>query len=84
MLDDVCKFDHSYFLYKPASSLSVFPKQIVLSTSFDVITGVGKGFIVTRAVAVFWQPFPSIPVTVYVCVANGAKTVLSVIPPSQM
>src|SRR6476646_9874410 len=57
------------------------PVQTALSASSDIAITVGSGFTVIVAVAVFIQPFTSVPVTVYVAVPAGVNATPLVTPP---
>lgn len=61
---------HTYEEAPKAFNVTVVPAHTVEEGDALVVIE-GTGFTTTVAVAVFVQPFASVPITVYVCVAEG-------------
>lgn len=74
---------HVYVVAPVPDNVTGVPAQTVVP-GVAVDETVGSGFTVIVIVAVFTQPKPSVPVTVYVVVANAVNGTLFVMPPDQL
>jgi hypothetical protein len=68
-----------YVLAPLAVNDVLLPLHIVADDG--LIVNVGNAFTVTVVVFVFTQPFPSIPVSVYVVVTVGVTAIVEVVTP---
>ena len=67
-----------------AVKVAVIPGHIPPPPADEVIVIIGNWFNVTVCMAVFTQPFASVPVTVYIVLAVGVCGAPSVMPPVQV
>jgi hypothetical protein len=70
---------HAYVEAPDAVSTSLLPEQTVDDAALAVT--VGSGFTITLTVAVFTQPFASVPVTVSVVIVVGETVSVAAVPP---